>query len=237
MKKLFLLLFVAAGFAACKKNSTDVPVTPGSGSSQTRIKKAIYESSVSNYTYDNQGRVVQELSSNGSKREYEYLPGVVNEKYYEGGVLKYIYKNELNNDGMVSRVTISTSPTYEELLQYNPDKTLAKRITHDGYEQVIDYFYSSGNQDSLRFKNNGVWTLTVRKKFYTDKPDLLANEYFGELFYAKRNSNLQKSEQYYYPDGTTNGTEEYVYEFDQQGRVVKETSTHGNNISISMYSY
>ena len=240
MKNLFLFLFVAIAVTACKKNSDDAPQPPGGGgSSAIRIKSVTYSNGVEHLTYDAQGRIILDVDPDGSKEEYEYLPGIVNEKVYAiNGDYKYSYKNELNSDGEVTRTTRSDFPANEELLYYNPDKSLTKRISKsNGFIQTTDYFYSNGNCDSLRFSSNGQWNSTIVKTFYADKLNNISMENFGFLFYGKQDKNLQKSEEYKYPDGSSNGIETYVYEFDQQGRITKLTSTHNNNIYISLYTY
>lgn len=243
MKKiLFIMLPVISLFGACKKNSNDVTTpAPDPGTSNARIKTRAGGSGVTTYSYNAQGRTVKEESLNGSKTEYEYPAGIVNEKYYDnGGVLQSAYINELNPDGTRFRVTQPGNPIYEELCFFNADKTLAKSITKVSANstQVIDYFYSNGNCDSTRFSNNGNWNLTVKYTYYTDKLNGLSYDNFGYgILYGKDSKNLTKSEVYTYPDGSTNTPSNYSYEFDAQGRVSKETSTKGNNIGITIYTY
>ncbi len=239
MKKIFFLLFTAAGFMACKKSNTDAPVNPGN--SVAKIKTWTSGANVSTYNYDAQGRITSSINSNGSGYEYQYSNGTVLEKAFSAGhVLNKTYTLELNTDGNVIRRTDNNNPVLEELYIYNADKTLAKHIGHyaGGNTQVIDYFYKNGNCDSLRFTgNNGNWSLTIQKTYYTDKTNGISSENRGEFFWGKSSSNLLKSEVYKYPDGTTNTPGSYTYEFDANGRVVKITGTQGNNIDIEFITY
>jgi YD repeat-containing protein len=242
MKKFLLTLLPAISlFLACKKNNNDItPSPPGNGINTAKIKTEAYGAIITTHTYDAQGRVVKEERSNGSKTEYEYLPGIVNEKSYDNaGVLLNTYTNEINTDGLRTRTTRSNNPGYEELCLYNPDKTLAKTISKNGgNNQALDFFYGNGNVDSIRFTTNGAWGLTVIYTHYTDKPNMLAYENYGyNLLYGKDDKNMLKSVIYKYPDGTTNTPSNYSYEYDAQGRVIKRTSTRGNDIEISLYTY
>ena len=239
MKKIFFLLITTAGFVACKKNNMDAPAAPANTSG--KIKTWVSGATITTYTYDAQGRVIVEANSDGSGYEYEYLTGIVNEKQFNAGhVLNVTYKNELNADGLVIRKTASNNAAYEELYTYNADKTEAKQIGHysGGITQVIDYYYSNDNCDSSRFSgNSGVWSLTIQRTYYPDKLNSIASENQGEFFYGKDNANLQKTEIYKYSDGSTNTPTTFTYEFDTNGRVVKQTGTQGNNINIGIFSY
>src|SRR5258705_4590443 len=220
MKKLLFFLIVAASLTACKKNSVDAPVT--AGNTNNLIKTWASGANISTYTYDAQGRISKVTISDGSGYEYEYLSGIVNKKEYHAGHILYAtYKLELNADGLKIRTTASNSPVYEELYQYNADKTLAKQIGH--YDngaggiitQVVDYFYSNGNCDSSRFiGNNGLWQTSILRTYYTDKLNGLGKNSFGNNFEGKDNKNLMKSEIYAAPDGTTGTPSNYTYEFD-----------------------
>jgi YD repeat-containing protein len=238
MKKLLFLLLATAGFVACKKSSVDAPVTPVSN--ETKVKTSTSGTTISTFYYDSKGRQLKIENSNGSKEEYEYLPGIINRKSYStSGVFVFAYKYELNADGLVYRSTISNNPSYEELRQYNADKTLAKYLFKaNGLTNSADYFYSNGNCDSVRFiGNDGKWSSTNIHTFYTDKINVLTDAITGEDFNGKDDKNMLKSDIYRYPDGTTNDMATYTYAYDAQGRVIKSTRTQGNDISINLISY
>lgn len=237
--KILLIPFAAAVLlTACSKNNTDAPA-PVTGNTVAKVKTWT-SSYTSTYFYDAQGRLTKYENSDGSRVEQEYQPGIVIRKVYNSaGVFQYSYKNELNADGYLGRTTLSSNPNYEILYVYNPDKTLAKQISNiSGNHQVIDYFYSNGNCDSMRFTgNNGNWSSTIAKTYYTDKANVLTDANTGDDFYYKASKNMLKTELYKYPDGSTNDLSTYVYDFDAQGRVIKQTRTQGGNIGITLLTY
>jgi YD repeat-containing protein len=238
MKKIFFLLITTASFVACKKNNIDAPVTTLSAGA--KVKTETYGASIATFTYDAQGRITLRTYSNGSKVEYDYLSGIVNEKVYNtAGVYQYSYKYELNADGSVNRETSTNNPGYEDLMLYNADKTLAKGISKvNGNTTSRDFFYSNGNCDSIRFNgNNGSWQTTIVNTYYTDKANVLSYENHGYSFYGKDNKNLLKNQVYKYPDGSTNTPSGYSYEFDALGRVIKQSSVQGNNQEIGLFTY
>ena len=240
MKKLLFILAAAASLTACKKNNVDVPGGSAPSAGGTKIKTIASGANITNYTYDGQGRETKEVNSDGSRVEYEYLSGAVIEKIFNSaGVFDYNYKFELNADGLYARTTVSNNPNYEILRLYNPDKTLAKEIDHiNGNNSGIDYFYSNGNLDSMRFTgNNGDWQSTIVKTYYTNQPNVIPYESLGKTFYGKNNKNMEKSEVYKFPDGSSASQTDFSYEYDAQGRLIKQTSIFGNNIDISLYTY
>jgi len=238
MKRIFFLLAAAVAFVGCKKNDVDAPVTPASGVAKLKTRTA--GTNTTNYTYDAQGRQTKYTNTDGSKVEIDYQPGIIYRKVYNTvSNFLYSYKYELNSDGLASRTTLSTNPDYESLTQFHSDKTPAKEIaTINGNTSLIDYFYSNGNCDSLRFSNgNGNWFSTIVKTYYTDKPNVLTDANTGDNFYGKNNANMLKTEIYKYSNGTSNELATYTYEYDGQGRVIKETRTQGNDINISLLTY
>jgi uncharacterized protein RhaS with RHS repeats len=81
-------------------------------------------------TFDTMGRLVKTTRSDGSYTAYEYKTGCIQLKLYNAaGRFLYSYNYELNEDGLCRRITRSDDPQYEELTQYNADKTIARRIT------------------------------------------------------------------------------------------------------------
>jgi len=240
MKKLLFFLLAAASLTACKKNNVDAPGGPSPSDGVFKIKTKASGADLTTYNYDGQGRVVSRDNGDGSKWQYEYAPGVVNVKLFNSaGVFQYGYKYELNADGLCARITVNNNPNYEILTLFNPDKTVAKRINHiNGNTSSNDYFYSKGNLDSTRFNgSNGDWESTIVNTYYADQPNVLLYESVGETFYGKNKKNMRKSEVYKYPDGSSASQSDFSYEYDAQGRVIKETCIFGNNIGITLFTY
>jgi hypothetical protein len=238
MKKLVFLLLATVSFVACRKNSMDAPVVQGNN--DAKVKTWTVGANIASYFYDSKGRVLKIENSNGSKTEYEYLPGTINRKIYNTtGVLVFTYKYELNSDGLAFRSTISNNSSYEELRQYNAEKTLAKYLFKaNGLTNSADYFYSNGNCDSVRYiGNDGNWSSTKINTFYADKINVLNDAVTGGDFNGKNDKNMLKTEIYKYPDGTTNDISTYTYQYDVQGRIIKSTRMQGANLGIDLLTY
>ena len=65
----------------------------------------------------------------------------------------------------------------------------------------------------------------------------LSNIAYGYPFFGSDNKNLRKSEFYKYNDGTQTALATTTYEFDAQGRAVKETINTGSNVFVNFISY
>ena len=237
MKKIIIILLAAISFVSCKKNNDDITANPADISN--KVKKSIYGSGSTTYVYDGMGRVKTQTYMNGSRTEFEYQPGKVLEKTYDpAGLLTLTYTYELNANGFAEKETRSNEPSFQEIRVYNNDGQVQKfTVLQNGSSSTGDFFYSNGNCDSARYSTNGNWNSTVKKTYYTDKPNMLGYEQFGESFWGKKNKNLQKSEQYFYTDGSAGNLESYSYEFDAKGRVTKQTSVVDNDIYITFLSY
>ena len=234
MKKIFVVLLSVPCFMACKKNSTAVDIAPAPA--VAKVKTAAYGSNVATYTYDDQGRQLKVVLSDGGRAEYEYLPGVINRKFY-GPSSTYLYtmKFELNSDGLCIRETVSSDPVYESLLKYNTDKSIAQNIVHNSLQTTqMDYFYSNGKCDSVRSTSAGKWLSTAIETYYTNKPNVLSGINTGESFLGKPDAYMLKS-QLQLPGNTLL---EFSYEYDAQGRVTKRsTAAAGGYTTDGFYTY
>jgi|KBSSwiS6_1023812.scaffolds.fasta_scaffold01422_3 hypothetical protein len=238
MKKgLFILLGSAAVFSACNKEASEYLSLRMESAS--RVKTATYGSTVFNYTYDARGRQLTCDNSDGIKRTYAYSIGSIKESVYTNTVFEYFYKNDLNADSLCVRETKSNDPSYEQLYEYNSDRTMAKIITKKSgiTVQSINFFYSNGNCDSARFNQNGQWNMTIIKTYYTDQLNVFGNEVFGNEYYGKGNTNMLRSETVVYAGGSSDPGTNFTYGYDGSGRVIKEIACKGNNINNGLYTY
>jgi len=238
MKKFCLIFFIGA-LAACSKNHDNSVTTPPL-TGLTRMKMQTSGATVYTYFYDSQARMVKMENSNGSRKEYEYAAGKVTRKYYNtSGVYQYSIIEELNTDGYTFHSTYSNQPTWEYLYTYNADKTMAKQVVDANGITVKDYFWSNGNLDSIRFSSqNGAWNYTEVNSYYTDKPNTLSDDIFGEQYWGKNSKNLLKSTVNHFPDGSSSIKDDFTYEFDGEGKVIKQTITSDNgNIEITLNAY
>lgn len=223
--------------SACHKEVLDAPEMQLEETS--KVKTATYGNTVFTYTYDAQGRQLTCDNSDGIKRKYDYPIGSIKESVYKNGMLQYFYKNDLNTEGLCFREIKSDAPGYEQLYEYNLDRTLNKVITKNNGSiiQVMNFFYNNQNCDSIRFLANGQHILTIVKDYYLDKPNALKNEVFGNPYYGKSSRNMIKTETYIDAGSLPDPCINFNYEFDVIGRVSKEITSKGNNTSIGLYTY
>jgi YD repeat-containing protein len=239
MKKiLFILLAAMSFFPSCKKNSDNTPPPPGPGNF-IRVKTSVSAYESLKFSYDNAGRLIERISNGTTKVTYEYPSGKVIQKVFTpGGVLSDTWTFTLDANGLSTQRTYDQDAAYLETTLYNSDKQIVKTITQgSGYTEGADYFYSNGNLDSCRFSSNGAWTFTSRYTYYTDKPNVMDPENYGEAHFGKGSKNLYKTFQYVYPDGTITEITNVSYEYDAKGRVIKRISQKGANTGFINYTY
>ncbi len=239
MKKQFILMSTIATVLlfSCKKENISNPAANGMNGS--RIKTWVTASSVSNYTYDASGNLTALTYSDGSKKTYDYQPGKITEKIFDaGGINTQAYVYELNADGLVSKETSPQIPGFDIVTIYNSERQIVKTVAHaNGLIQSADYFYSNGNCDSVRFSTGNTWNSSVIRSYYPDKLNSLDYDSQGTSFYGKGNKNLEKTEQYFFSDGSKGDLVTYSYELDAKGRAVKQTTSSGANLEIGLISY
>ena len=237
MKNVFLLLGFAAVLSSCAKE--DIDDLPDSLNENSKVRTATYGTTTLTYTYDAIGRQVTCDNSDGIKKVYAYSIGNIRESVYKNGQFEYFYKHDLNTDSLCIKEIKSNDNSYEQLYQYNPDRRMVKTITKKNGTaiQVMDFFYSNGNCDSIRFFNNNQWVLTILKTYYTDRINVFDPEVFGNKYFGKGNRNMLRSETFSYPGCTPEHPSNFNYEYDSMGRVIKETSAKENYTSTGLYTY
>lgn len=237
MKNLFLIGFalVALGTVSCKKDKASQPPAE----TVAKVKTWTDDYGVISYTYDASGRLTKYEHLGGTKRTYEYQPGLIIEKYYNtGGVVTATKNLELDASGYIIHETEPNFPGTPSTRVYNADHQLVKEVSVSGiYTNSLDYFYSNGNCDSMRYTTNGVWSETIKWTYYTDKANSFSNKNQGQTFWGNSSKNLMKSEQYCYADGSKGDVSSYTYEFDASGLATKQSVTQGANIAISYITY
>jgi len=240
MKYSLLLLATATGLlVSCSKNNNNSPVnnpTPGS----FRVKTYSSNYGTTTYTYDAQGRLILKVFGNGAKSEYNYsTPNKVIESYYfSNGNLEGTGEFDLDANGLMIKEVYSDGPANLYTTDYDANKNVIKEVHNiNGNISVLDYFYTNGNLDSMQYKTNGSLYHTTIYSYYTDKPDLLNNDIWGQGYEGYYGKHLLKKEQTRYTDGTTDNVWEYTYEYDSKGRVSKCNSKNGQNTEVSYYTY
>ena len=237
MKNELFIIILLISLSACHQEVLEAPAIQLEETS--KVKTATYGNTVFAYTYDAQGRQLTCDNSDGIKRKYDYPIGSIKESIYKNGMLQYFYKNDLNTEGLCFREIKSDAPWYEQLYEYNSDRTLHKVITKNNGSiiQVMNFFYNNENCDSIRFMANGQHILTIVKEYYLDKPNALKDEAFGNPHYGKSSRNMIKTETYINPGNSPEPCTNFNYEYDSMRRVSKEITSKGNNISIGLYTY
>ncbi len=237
MKNLFLIgsAILALGAVSCKKdNSSQSPAE-----TVAKMKSWIDDGGVTNYTYDASGRLTNYEHVGGSKSTYEYQNGLVVYKLFSANGNLFNAKNlELDASGYVIHEADPGGQGTPSTRVYNAEHQLVKNVFMTGnFANSMDYFYTNGNCDSMRYTTNGQWGQTVKWTYYTDKGNSLSYKNQGMPFWGVSSKNLTKTEQYFYPGGSNGDISNFTYEFDAGGNVIKQTIAQGANISISYISY
>ncbi|MFZ9388225.1 MAG: hypothetical protein ACO25B_10115 [Chitinophagaceae bacterium] len=242
MKKNFLIIALPIILlVSCSKDKTISPVTPGStgGNGVSKIKTWSNSASQRTYLYNNQGQLVEISSNTGSKVTYEYASSKITMKQYNtGGINDFTSVMDLDNNNLVITEKRPSNASFTGTFIYNDQKQMVKSIyIINGNPETTDYFYSNGNCDSARHSSNNNWQYTRYFTYYTDKTNYLSNVAYGYPFFGSDNKNLKKTDYFKYNSGTQTPLATTTYEFDAQGRAVKETTSTGNNVFVNFISY
>jgi YD repeat-containing protein len=239
---LLIAISVAAVLVSCTKSPADN--NTGNGADNIpKIRTRATSAETTTFTYDGNGKVLTEISTNGRKAEYTYTPGQIKKTYtYNGGINEnYIYT--LNASGFVTRIASPDAGNNSSIeYGYNSDNFLSYEI--DIFQppatssQRADYFFTNDNADSLRFTDlSGNWRGTLILSYYLDKPRIFGFENQGIYFYGKGNAKMMKSQQWRYPVLPADRTD-FQYEYDINNRVIKITRTNLNgSVFTESYTY
>lgn len=243
MKRLFPIITIslpAIVLLSCSKEKSENPAN-GNTSNPTISKIKTWSNSASQrtYIYNNGGKLTEVQSNTGSKETFEYPAGkIIKKQFNTAGVNDFTAEYELDANGLGITEKRTAQPGFTGTLIYNDQKQPVKFIYNmNGLIQTQDYFYSNGNCDSVRYSENGNWKYTRIFTYYANKFNYLSNEAYGYPFFGKESKNLVKTDQFVNPDGSSSELVTITYEFDAQGRPVKETRSQGINIYINFISY
>ena len=236
MKNVLYFFFTALtlSFAACQKDSD--PVNPSNSS--PRIKTETYQGAVDTYTYDQRGRIIQGIYSDGAKDTVQYYKGYFIEKEYDPqGNLKNLYHYELNADSLVEIFTSAAQPEHETRYEYDSQRRRIKATsTSPGDLFVVDYFYGpEGNQDSTVISRNGVWLYTYEYSYLEHQLNVYTRKTYGRVYFGEESKNLLAGAYYRFSNPANNDVIQYDYAFDSQGRVI--TMTERSNGISDQYNY
>jgi YD repeat-containing protein len=238
----FSILILSASFViACDKNDDVTPVDPPAAGIP-KIKE-VYEtpdSSLSTYTYDDQGRVMKENYSDGGYTEYTYVDGYATETWLDGqGVLKGLLNYTLDVHGRCTSYT-SSQYIYEYKVDYNEDN----RISHilgtfpDGSKYDESYYtYEGGNlaKDSSYRYTNDSWTV-ITYEYYTYIKTTIGNKNFGILFWGEDNKNPYKKRTIIRSSNYNQYDNYGIPVLNEDGYIAQKLVTYGNG-SFYMQEY
>ncbi|HEV8272150.1 MAG TPA: hypothetical protein VGQ04_12655 [Chitinophagaceae bacterium] len=243
-KNLVTALILVTGitfFASCKKENADL--TPQSGQelatqkikdpkAPSRIKTETSSFGTKNYTYN------ADFNSTGntgvSPKVYTYPDAThIIETPSSGPVVTY----QLNKKGLIETASTDYTTQYWTFDSKNQLTEIKTVGNSSGSVSYFKYVYNSdGNLDTLSEIANGTVSWWETFTYYTDQPNVMDNDVFGEGFKGVSSKNLLKSSESHYPNYVSVWNQWYAY--DPYGRVVKVSHTvNGNPQSDYIYTY
>lgn len=241
----FSILIISLLFISCNKGDSEntpnpPPPQPPEPIKNTlaKIKTVTTGSEKTTYVYDQYGRIKSRTGTNGDLNEYIYEPAVITEKQRFNGGQLVSRKYELNNDGNATRITLSTSPTSETVIEYNSEKWQTVNRFSGPTPLLAKYFVSGGKCDSVWYcEPDGTWKYSYIQTFYDDQPIVNSGEFEGILFLGKWNIKMLKSAYIRTDNSPVSQLVTYTYEYDAAGLLTKETRVQGSNTRTSAYTY
>jgi hypothetical protein len=227
-------------FASCKKDNSaltpqveeeiatqkvKLPSTP------TRVKTDVSSFGTRTFTYNADFLSTGNTGLNPTVYTYPDATHII-ETPSNGSVKHY----QLNKKGLIET---ATTPYITEYWSFNNKKQLTEILTKSNSSSdvsILKYVYNSDNNlDTLSDISNGnvSWYETFT---YTDQPNVLSEETFGEGFKGLGSKNLIKTSTYH--SGSTVVTTNFSYEYDPFGRVIKASYVvNGNPQPYHLYTY
>ena len=241
MKKITVLFLstLVLSFAACKKDETTTNNNNNNtGTPTCRVKTTLLDDgTLTTYYYDAQGRVTKYTENDGTdstETVYTYEGKKVTMDDGSGGE-QYAYLNSFGlADSMVFRmpplVDVTNRVKYNSSglpIEYNASGT----VFGTKIQQVITMEYLNGNVIKMT-SNDGTNETITDYTYYTDKVNKLKS--FSEVTeFMYGNTHMVKS-----MISDDNTSLNFVYEYDSEGKVTKETQTDEDETStITIYNW
>ena len=247
MNKIFyFILAITLFLASCKKKSD----TFGTGDVAAAVLKSVSQvpnGIITNYSYDSQGRLVQQSNSNLSGTNIVYSGDTVTETMInDSGSVYAINTVFLNASGIATssflRDTSGSILSYSQFFYDSSDfriqqRTYAPSGTQTAYQEWNIsynnvYYYTS--TDSLIFQNNA----EIGYSYSYDHKNTIGNYNTGLQYYGKSSENvetiLSKSS-----SATGNVRYTFQYTFDSSGRIASKTAYNHLNelVYTNTYTY
>ena len=236
MKKLFLILSVAAAFTSCKKDST---VTPPPSVTKNLVKATyVFDMDppkIDEYTYDGQRRITVHKQDTRTST-FNYVSAISLVVTVRNNTDNSLYRtNEctLNDNGYITKLIIKDAAgalifTYD--YTYNADGyiTKVKGTYPSGNILEFDYTIVNGNVVSARNYTGGVLSYSGEYTYDNSKinktPGGHAGSWQSHYLFGKRLKNLIVEYKSFNPAGTLTWHTQTSYVMDADGYPVKETT-------------
>lgn len=238
---LFSCLFI---FDSCSKKE-DLPekITTPLIENVFRYDKNGQVVSEESYIYDNQLRLIKAVYGDEEYETLEYLESSIIGKVFYKGSLDYSAEAKLNSQGLCTSIS-AESEYFATTIEYDSNG-YRKSIRSESESRVNLEIstVSNGNYVSISSSNNPKLTKSISEydeiteyQFYPDKANTIEHQNFGIFFRGKQNKNPIKKEikSYYLGGELVNDITTFTYEFDTNGRIIKQTDDKGN---YSVYTY
>jgi hypothetical protein len=231
-------------FASCKDKNQESELLYNA--SQHRIKSTSANRYILNYYYEKNNLLGKSVSSAGEVTRWANTDSSVLQRFYPDNVHKSIeLLYILNDDGLAMMEKDLLMPGRETNYTYNADGRLVKSVSLIGDEiREKHFFYSGkGKLDSTILVNKYVdnradeMTKTIFE-YGEEKLNTIAPVNFGKYFLGKSSAYLHHKEIIFNSNSKAVSSVKLLqYQFDEQGRVIIETSISGNKKDTILYEY
>jgi len=193
--KLIFLCFLTTLILSCQKDEFFEPIEP-TFQSIPKLRTETDGTYFATYTYDEQGRIVEENYEDGWRTIYKYESNkVIRETYNTDGTFFDADTYQLNDKGLCTAFTDGQyGRTY--YFQYDEDdrKIHGHSTEKDGTPfQEYFYFYEDGNvvKDSTVYLSNNTF-IVLTYEYFTDIKSTIGNYNKGIFYEGKGNVNPKK---------------------------------------------
>lgn len=240
VKKIIAVLLLAFAIGCSKEDQQateqlePVVVIP-------KVKTFTIGNNLYTHTYDTQGRLLTQVSSDGYKDEYSYANNKVTYKFFQSNVQQSTYVYDLNTDGfkIKSLRTFPSAGNYQTIYTYNANKQLATLTNSNSLDTKTStktFFYEGKNLEHYEetFSYNAdIWKFYYT--YYTDKTNTFSNKNKGYLFDIEEDSQhpVKTFTAVFSPTNTQVDT--YAYEYDSQNQISKRIINGSAQNDIEYY--
>ncbi|MBQ9544523.1 MAG: hypothetical protein IJV00_05290 [Clostridia bacterium] len=217
--------------AATTAQTTDAAETKEEDGNRLLYKKTQWSpngSVITTYEYDGSGNVTLELSRSGSaqtRREntYDNNGNLISCHVKQGGS-EYTNIAEYNENGKVIKSYYLETPDEYILSEYNEDGTNAKRTAYKDGAILYELFYTYNEDGTITIVSQSGNSVTEEALYSkTEKPIRISSSSGMSREYEYDQFDNETKISYTFQDGSVT-TVEYTYEYDGEGRIVKQTN-------------